>query len=94
VPPTTDEGEREKVLRSYLKEPEVPQFQMTHESAWDIVDRVIQQGSFDVKLLLKRLEAFSRTSSGRLPVGAKLVAKFRKLFSVSPPAVGQRKCRN
>lgn len=81
VPPTTDEGEREKVLRNYLKEPAVPQFQMTHASAWDIVDRVIRQGSFDVKLLLKRLEAYSHTSSGRMKVGAKLIAQFRKMFS-------------
>jgi hypothetical protein len=64
----------------YLKEPELPQFQMTHASAWDIVDRVIRQESFDVKRLLKRLEACSRTSPGG--TGADLVARFKRLFSV------------
>jgi hypothetical protein len=82
-PSTSGEGNRDNELRRYLKEEEVPQFANTQESAWDIVDRVLQRESFDMKRLRGLLQRMSGYSQTRMGVGSDFVAQIRGLLFVS-----------
>jgi hypothetical protein len=75
---TEDETNRQTELRS--KNLNVVQFTREQDSAWHIIDRIIQQEALDVKALVERLKGYSQTRRG---VTGAIFARFRKMLLVT-----------
>ena len=79
----SDEGGRDVEVCRYLETDQLPQFMNTQESAWNIIDRVLQREPFDMERLRELLQRMSGHSQSRIGPGSDFIAQIRGLLFVS-----------